>query len=147
MEGPQTTAIWIGPAQQSDSSTNPICNANPCSNCWPDWRVSEFGPLCFSCKKVECNGVKNGVFSNITLRNIVINNPEHSAGVLIAHPDSPMNNVVFDNVKVNNPSSTPFGADQYYCQNVQGVARGGTSPVPPCFEDETSSIHLKAFTI
>jgi len=52
-----------------------------------------------------------------------------------------MKNVVFDNVKVNNPGSHPFGKT-YFCENVHGVATGDTSPVPPCFEDRTSKAVL-----
>merc|ERR1712232_1008885 len=133
MDGPQQWPIWIGPAQQSDSKSDPICHGNPCSICWPNWKTSDFGPLCLACKGPPvCEGTKDGFFENITLRNIVVNSPKLSAGVLMAHPDNPLKNLVFDNVRVNNPSSNPFGDDQYHCENVQGVATGGTSPVPPC---------------
>ena len=33
MDAPQQDAIWIGPAQQSDSVE--LCAAHPCSICWP----------------------------------------------------------------------------------------------------------------
>ena len=55
-------------------------------------------------------------------------------GVLLANESVPMINVLFHNVVVNNPASKPF-ADGYYCKNVQGVATGTTSPVPPCFQN------------
>jgi len=138
MEAPSQFPIWIGPAQQSDDPKDPICHAGPCSLCWPDWKTSQLGPLCLACKHTPCSGADNAQYENITLRNFVVNNPKHSAGVLIAHPDFPMKNVVFDNVRVNNPSLTPF-ADHYHCENVQGVATGGTWPVPPCFRDETTT--------
>jgi hypothetical protein len=91
--------------------------------------------------------VENGVFENITLRNIAVNNPQHSAGVLIAHPDYPMKNLVFDNVRVKNPGSSQFGDDQYHCENVQGVATGGTTPVPSCLRDETSARQVKELLV
>ena len=75
--------------------------------------------------------------SNITLRNITINNPKLSAGVLLANASDPMRAIVFDNVVVNNPASKPFG-DGYYCENVHGVATGNTRPVPACFSDLTA---------
>ena len=64
--------------------------------------------------------------------------PKMSAGVLLANISSPMQNILFDNVVVNNPASKPFGKDGYYCKNAQGRATGTTSPVPPCFKDDTN---------
>ena len=84
----------------------------------------------------ECKAPPLAYYTNITLRNITINNPKQSAGVLLANQTSPMKNIVFDNVVVNNPASKPF-ADGYFCENAQGVALGKTSPVPPCFKDMT----------
>ena len=52
---------------------------------------------------------------------------------------SPMINVTFDGVVVNNPSTkkTKWGTN-YLCEGVKsGVATGTTSPVPPCFKDRT----------
>jgi len=77
-------------------------------------------------------------WSNITLRNVIINNPSNSAGVLMGNFTNPMKNVVFDHVVVNNPGSWPFGDDFYHCQNIEGYALGGTYPVPPCFKQVES---------
>ena len=44
-----------------------------------------------------------------------------------------MRNVVFDNVVVTSPGSWPWGEGGYKCEGVQGIAKGGTFPVPPCF--------------
>ena len=53
MDEPSEAAIWIGPAQQSDS--NQLCAPHPCSICWPQK------------KGAQCNPPES-VYSNITLR-------------------------------------------------------------------------------
>ena len=128
MDEPEDFAIWIGPAQQCDGcGATDICSTDggPCSLCWPSWPGS------------QCNAPLGAQYSNITLRNITINSPAKSAGVLIANISNPMNRILFDNVVVNDPADTPF-EDGYYCVNVNGVATGNTSPVPPCMEDRTT---------
>jgi polygalacturonase len=130
MEQPEQWAIWIGGAQQCDGcDITSICSAGSgtCSLCWP------------SIPSAECHAPANAQYSNITLRNITINNPKKSAGVLIANASSPMQNVVFDNVVVNNPVAKPWG-DGYFCKNVNGIATGSTYPVPPCFKDMTAQV-------
>ena len=42
---------------------------------------------------------------------------------------------LFDGVVHHNSSGFPVGTD-YLCSSVQGVATGGTFPVPPCFTSE-----------
>lgn len=130
IDEPEQWAIWIGPAQQCDGcSLTDLCSTDggPCSLCWPQ------------VPGTHCKAPDNAQYANITLRNITINNPKQSAGVMIANESMPMQNIVFDNVVVNNPASKPWGADGYYCKNVNGVATGSTSPVPPCFKDLTHS--------
>lgn len=124
MDSPSQYAIWIGPAQQSDSS-NP-CAAHPCSLCWPQVPGS------------KCNGVQEAKYINITLKNITVNNAKGSPGVVLAGSQNPMQGVVFEDVKFNNPGKSPF-SDYYYCQNANGVAKGTTWPVPSCFKDETGT--------
>jgi hypothetical protein len=123
MDAPEQWAIWIGPAQQSDSRD--VCAAHPCSLCWPllkPW--------------AKCNAPDQASYVNVTLRNITIRSPKMSPGVILASASSPMQNIVFDNVVVENAPSKPF--DGYFCEGVQsGVATGTTSPVPPCFKDLT----------
>lgn len=120
MEKPEQWPIWIGPAQQSDSSN--LCAPHPCSICWPD--------LPFA----ECNPVQNGKFQNIILRNVTINKPAGSTGVILGSSQIPMENITFDHVIVTNPPVWPT-VDYYVCTGVSsGVAVGGTSPVPPCFK-------------
>jgi hypothetical protein len=74
-------------------------------------------------------------WSNIVLRNITINDPEGSPGVIMTNSSNPIKGLVFDNVVVKNPGSEPFGDDYYYCDgNMDGAsASGATWPVPNCF--------------
>lgn len=126
MDSPSQYAIWIGPAQQSDSS-NP-CAAHPCSLCWPE------APF------ATCNGVDEAKYSNIILRNITVNDATGSAGVVLAGESNPMDNVVFEDVVFQNLGNGLLSFDDYYyVKNVNGVARGKTWPVPPGFEDETGT--------
>lgn len=130
IDEPEQWAIWIGPAQQCDGcSLTDVCSTNggPCSLCWPE------------VPHAHCNAPDGAQYTNITLRNITINSPKQSAGVLLANVSVPMQNIVFDNVVVNNPASKPWGKDGYYCKNVNGVATGRTSPVPPCLKDLTQA--------
>jgi hypothetical protein len=129
MDSPQQFAVWIGPAQQCDGcSLTDLCSTDggPCSLCWP------------TVPGARCSAAAGAQYTNITLRNITINNPKQSAGVIIANAATPMQNIVFDNVVVHNSSSKPFGDAQYYCENVNGIATGTTNPVPPCFKDLTT---------
>lgn len=116
MYEPEQWAIWIGPAQQSDNVN--VCLPHPCSLCWP--------LLPFA----ECNMPNNASFVDITLRNVTVVNPKQSPGVIFGSATNPMQNVVFDHVIVQNAPS-----DYYMCKNVvNGIAKSGTTPVPPCFK-------------
>jgi len=108
----QQFAIWIGPAQQT---------GQPCSLLWP---IADHATCIMS-------GYQT--WTNITLRNITINNPWGSPGVIIGNDTNPLHNVVFDNVVVNNPGQDPWGNDYYYCVNVEGSIDEKTQPVPNCF--------------
>ena len=121
MEAPEQVPIWIGPAQEADS-------ANACSLAWP-----ELAPL------AKCPAPLQTVrWTNITLRNIRVRDAKVSPGVLFGNGTHPMEGVVFDGVVFEpaDPSARPWGNEFYYCAGVHGVARGGTTPVPPCFEQE-----------
>lgn len=76
MDAPEQWAIWVGPAQQSDSID--LCAAHPCSICWPTDPFS------------KCNPPANATYQNITLRNIAINSPKQWPGVILANAASPM---------------------------------------------------------
>jgi hypothetical protein len=69
---------------------------------------------------------------NITLRGINIYNPVLSPGVIRMNETNPGTNFLFDGVVVHNASTWP--ADNYLCDSIDGVATGGTSPIPPCFK-------------
>merc|ERR1711973_254739 len=111
MEAPEQFAIWIGPAQQSDSSD--LCAAHPCSICWPQL------------PSAECNMDQNFIYENITLRNITIVDPKfhYGQGVVLGNPVTPMKNVVFDGVRVIN-AENPDLESYFACDRVEGVALG-----------------------
>ena len=97
IDNPSQWAIWIGPAQQSDSVR--LCAPNGgCSTCWPRIESSE----CL---------MGAGLYENITLKDITItgSSADFGPGVMIGNPEQPMRNVVFDNVIVTNPGSYPWG--------------------------------------
>ena len=116
MDEPEQVPIWIGPAQEADSK-------GACSLLWPE--------LSSNCPPPPTNML----FANLTLKDIVIRSPKQSPGIVLGNPATPMQGVVFDNVVVTpaDPSAKPWGKAFYKCQGVRGVATGGTSPVPPCF--------------
>lgn len=62
-------SIWIGPAQQSNTSDP--CYPNPCSLCWPQ------------SSRAQCNVVEQSNFANISLSNIKIVQPKMSPGVIM----------------------------------------------------------------
>jgi len=129
MEAPEQFAIWIGPAQQSDSSN--LCAAHPCSICWP--QLESVG--------AQCNMDENFIYQNITLRNITIVDPQFSygQGIILGNPATPMQNIVFDGVRVVEAADDKVSR-YHTCLGVQtGIALGDTFPVPPCFEDRTDT--------
>ena len=74
-------------------------------------------------------------WTNVTLRNIRIRGAKHSPGLIYGNPEMPMQGVVFDGVVFDpvDPKARPWGEKFYYCKGVDGIAMGGTAPVPPCF--------------
>ena len=127
IEQPHDSAIWIGPAQQSDSSS--LCAAHPCSICWP------------TVPGAKCGLPDEATYKNIVLRDITINSPKKPHSFVMANETSPMQGVLFDNVIVNNPGTKK--GENYYkeCKGVMGgVATGSTSPVPQCFKDNTTKV-------
>jgi hypothetical protein len=113
MDKPQQYAIWIGPAQQT---------GQPCSLLWT------------KTKNAECKMSGYQTWSNIVLRDIFINDPLRSPGVLFGNASNPMTNVIFDNVVVKNPGTQPWEDQFYYCEGMEGYVMGSTTPVPPCFK-------------
>jgi len=109
-------SIWIGPQQAAFPGA--------CSLLWP------FLP------ETSCPIPSNIQWNNIILRNITINHPQLSPGVIIGNLSNPMLNIVFDNVIVNQPGVRPWGTKYYACQGVQGFTQGNTQPSPPCFHQK-----------
>ena len=68
--------------------------------------------------------------TNLTFRNISVYNALLSPGVLIANATNPGTGFVFDGVVVYNASTWPV-AGGYLVESIQGVATGGTNPIPP----------------
>lgn len=87
MERPTQWPIWIGPQQRTDDP-NDACSANPCSLCWP------------MTTSAQCSPAEQATFRNITFKNVRINNPRISPGVILADERSPIEGLVFDNVRV-----------------------------------------------
>ena len=117
MYAPEQYAIWIGPAQQT---------GQPCSL---GWNIAV---------RPECRMSGYQTWSNIVLKDVTIYNPKNSPGVLFGNTSNPIQGLVFDNVVVVNPGSNPWGDDFYQpCTGINGIARGKTNPIPPCFKDET----------
>ena len=119
INNPTQWAIWIGPQQAGYKGA--------CSLLWPE------DPL------AKCPVPSDITWTNILLKDITINNPKMSPGVILGNNTNVMKNVVFDNVVVNNPGMSPWGDKFYDCQGVQGLALGTTNPIPPCFKNSTMS--------
>ena len=114
---PEQWAIWVGPAQQADSS-------HVCSLAWPA-----------ASPEAKCPISPLVTWRNITMRDIRIIEPKESPGVVIGAQDNPMQALVFDGVVVTGGGDKPWGSGGYACHGVDNasVAIGGTAPVPPCF--------------
>lgn len=107
-------AIWIGPQQAGYKDA--------CSLLWP------FVP------GTPCPIPIGITWNNIVLRNVTVNDPQLSPGVILGNSTNPMLNVVFDNVRVTKPGFLPWGEKYYACEGVEGIAQGNTEPAPPCFK-------------
>ena len=104
IDSPTQWAIWIGPQQ--------AIYKNECNLLWPFLG--------------KCPVPNNVTFSNITLRNISINSPKISPGIILGNVTNPMKNITFDNVYVKNPSLIPNGNKYYRCENSEINIKGNT---------------------
>jgi len=117
MDEPRNVPIWIGPQQ--------AIYEDQCSLLWP------YSPW------AKCPVTPFVSWLNITLRNITINAPKQSPGLLMGSRSNPMRNITFDNVVVRDPGMCPWGTDYYKCRGVeQFTAINGTDPVPQCGRSE-----------
>jgi hypothetical protein len=110
-------AIWVGTQQQSE----------------PDGRGTDCSFL-FPLGNSTCPADPLVTLANITLRNVTTLRGLFSPGVLMANETNPGVNFLFDGVKALNASSWPL--ETYFVENIQGVAQGGTAPVPPSFKPD-----------
>lgn len=118
IDRPEQWSIWVGPAQQADSS-------HVCSLAWPQASPAAKCPI---------SPLVN--WRNITMRDIRIRDPKESPGVVIGAQGNPIQGLVFDGVVVTGGKATGgWGSGGYACHGVDNasVAIGGTTPVPPCF--------------
>ncbi|EOD12567.1 hypothetical protein EMIHUDRAFT_436377 [Emiliania huxleyi CCMP1516] len=113
IDRPRWWAIWIGPQQQHEP------HSSLGLKCALDY------PLSRHCPTQGCV-----TFANITLRNVHIERPLISPGVIKGNATSPITGLAFDNVTVSRPGRFPFGAS-YECEHASGRAVG-SSPPPAC---------------
>lgn len=122
--------IWIGPQQQHEPH-------------------EELGGACaleYPLQDSACPTQGCTTFENITLRNVLIEDPLLSPGVIMGNSTNPMKNILFDNVTVTVPykyffthGRLPFHTKRFpfngkfQCENAVGSCKG-CSPVPDCFE-------------
>ncbi len=122
MKEPQQWGIWIGPAQQSDSRE--FWKGHPCSLLWP------------TVPGAQCHAAERGIYRNILLRNITIDNPKSQPGVIWGDKANPMTNLTFDSVRVINWKGSQKHLQYKVCDGVDStsaMAIGSTSPIPSCF--------------
>ena len=109
---PRWWAVWIGPQQQQEPGV-PLGE-----KCALDY------PLQKHCPTQGCVTMRN-----ITLRNVRIERPLLSPGVILGNASNPIG-LAFENVTVDAPGAFPFGKG-FECEHASGTA-AASSPVPPC---------------
>ena len=111
--------IWIGPQQQHEPGS---ALGRKCALTYP------IDP---SCPTQGC-----ATFANITLRDVLVDDPLLSPGVILGNETNPIEGLHFDNVTVRfgergGRGAFPFGR-QYHCEHAQVTSTSGTSPAPMC---------------
>ena len=124
LDKPWWWAIWIGPQQQHEPGSDLG------SKCALDYPITDH------CPTQGC-----ATFSDITLRNVTVNDPLLSPGVVLGNASNPMRNIVFDGVKVafsKDPlrGAYPWGR-KYLCQHAEVKSIGGTTPPVECSWERT----------
>ncbi len=110
-------AVWVGTQQQHQPG-----GGGGQTDC----------PFIYPLLNTTCPADPQVTVANITLRNFDISGSLLSPGVLSMNASNPGTGFVFDGVIVHNASAWPVPTG-YLVAHVQGVARGGTSPVPAGF--------------
>ena len=116
----QMWAIWVGPQQQHEPGDGAL------STCDLDY------PLTSHCPTQGCVD-----FRNITFRNVFIDSPLLSPGVILGNETNPIQNLVFDNVQITHPGFFPWGTEHIKCVGAQGTAIN-SNIVPHCLTDLSS---------
>lgn len=147
--------------------SNHIFNKGPQAQHEPHEQLGGACPLDYPLSGSRCPTQGCTLFENITLKDIVIEDPILSPGVLLGNETNPMRNIKFDNVTVNVPFKNrvhhgrlPFHqvhfpyAGKYKCDNVVGTCHR-CKPVPDCLEqgvlleeteEEKKNAHLRRQT-
>jgi hypothetical protein len=107
--------IWVGTQQQHQ----PGGSGTDCSFLYPILNTT-------------CPTDPEITLANFTFRRVNIFGGLLSPGVLIANASNPGTGFLFDGVIAHNASLWPVPTG-YIAQSIQGIATGGTSPVPPGF--------------
>lgn len=113
-------AVWIGPQQQHEPGS-PL--GSKCGLLYP---------LTPHCPTQGC-----ATFANISLRNVLIDDPLLSPGFILGNASNPMKAVAFENVRVRFSNDKPLrGAfplgRKFLCEHAQVSSAGGTTPEPMC---------------
>jgi hypothetical protein len=108
-------AIWVGTQQQQQPGTS----GTGCS-------------FLFPLANTSCPTDPQVTVANLTLRRVAVTGALLSPGVLLANASNPATGFGWDGVVFQHVSTWPVPGG-YLCEGVQGVAMGGTFPVPPCF--------------
>jgi len=105
-------ALWLGPQQAAYSGD--------CSLLWP------FLP------GTTCPVPSEITWNNITFRNILIDSPQISPGVITGNNTNPMRLIKFENVTVLKPGMDPWGGNYWYCDGLVNSTASGGALNPTC---------------
>lgn len=110
-------AVYVGTQQQHQpgAGTNTHC------------------PFVFPLFNSSCPTDPQITLGDITLTNISLFGGLFSPGVIIANASNPGKGFVWDGVVAHTASTWPLGTQYWLTESVEGVARGGTFPIPPGF--------------
>eukprot|EP01060_Flectonema_neradi_P011504 TRINITY_DN18567_c0_g1_i1.p1 TRINITY_DN18567_c0_g1~~TRINITY_DN18567_c0_g1_i1.p1 ORF type:complete len:416 (+),score=79.41 TRINITY_DN18567_c0_g1_i1:88-1335(+) len=109
---PSMWAIWIGPQQQHEPGQK---LGDKCALTYP------IDP---HCPTQGCTS-----FRNITLKDVFIDSPLMSPGVILGNSTNPME-VTLNNVQVKNPGLFPYDG-KYHCENTK-ITVINSDPIPQC---------------
>lgn len=120
--------VWIGPQAQHE----------------PHQGLDGACPLNYPLQNSICPTQGCATFENITLKDVLIDNPLISPGVILGNASNPMKNVIFENVTMKIPFKNMFYhgrlpfheshfpyAGKYQCEHVIGTCKD-CQPVPEC---------------